>query len=101
MKEKELKRGCSVLENPNACVTVGRTEKIISGGYFTVKQVAARWQVSDRTVQRFIKNGRLSSLRLGRSRRIPEAAVAGIEADAASVSSGGQSGIYEDMGAGI
>lgn len=40
--------------------------------FFTVKQLAARWQISERQVHRFIESGALAAHRLGRSLRIAE-----------------------------
>lgn len=40
--------------------------------FFTVKQLAARWQMSERQVHRFIQSGTLVAHKLGRSLRIAE-----------------------------
>ncbi|MEI6809482.1 MAG: helix-turn-helix domain-containing protein [bacterium] len=47
--------------------------------YLTVKQVADRWQVSERQVWRLIGEGRLKSVKIGECRRIDEAAVRAFE----------------------
>jgi excisionase family DNA binding protein len=43
--------------------------------FFTVKQLAARWQISERQVHRFIESGALTAHRIGRSLRIAESDV--------------------------
>lgn len=48
-------------------------------GYLSIKQVAMRWQVAERTVWRFIKSGRLPSIKIGKCRRISEDAARKIE----------------------
>jgi len=40
-------------------------------GLLTVRQVAENWQMSERTIRRWIADGRLRVVRLGRSIRIP------------------------------
>jgi excisionase family DNA binding protein len=40
-----------------------------------VKQLAARWQISERQVHRFIESGALTAHRIGRSLRIAESDV--------------------------
>lgn len=44
--------------------------------YLTRKQVAERFNVSERTVDRWIKDGKLHPTRLGRTIRISEADIA-------------------------
>lgn len=51
-------------------VVSGRPQR--SGRFFTVKQLAARWQISERQVHRFIRNGALVAHRFGHSLRIAE-----------------------------
>ena len=38
--------------------------------FLTVPELAARWRISDRTVQRLIKRGALPHLRIGRQVRL-------------------------------
>ena len=45
-------------------------------GLLTVRQVAENWQISERTIRRWIADGRLRVVRLGRSIRIPPEASA-------------------------
>ncbi len=40
--------------------------------FFTVKQLAARWQISERQVHRFIQSGALVASKFGRSLRLAE-----------------------------
>lgn len=42
---------------------------------FTVEDIMRQFQVSKRTVQRWLENGELDSIKIGRLRRIPESAV--------------------------
>jgi excisionase family DNA binding protein len=41
----------------------------------TIEDIMRQFQVSKRTVQRWIEEGRLTSVKIGRLRRIPESAV--------------------------
>jgi DNA binding domain, excisionase family len=49
------------------------------GPLLTVKQVASRWQMSERHVRRLIANGMLQPHRLGRAVRIAERDMAAFE----------------------
>lgn len=42
---------------------------------FTVEDIMRQFQVSKRTVQRWLENGELDSIKIGRLRRIPESAL--------------------------
>ena len=49
----------------------GRRNPLVGEGRLTVRQVAERWQVSERSIRRMIADGRLPVVRLGRAVRIP------------------------------
>ena len=49
----------------------GRRNPPVGEGLLTVRQVAERWQVSERSIRRMIADGRLPVVRLGRAVRIP------------------------------
>jgi len=49
------------------------------GQLFTVKDLAARWAVSAKTIYSLAKNGRVESLRIGNSIRFTEITVAAYE----------------------
>ncbi len=44
--------------------------------YLTIKQVAEQLQLSESTIRRYIKSGRLDAVRIGRNVRVPRQAVA-------------------------
>jgi excisionase family DNA binding protein len=48
--------------------------------FFTVEQLAARWQISQRTVRRLIKRGELCAVEIGAQLRVPVSAVERYEA---------------------
>ena len=50
--------------------------------WFTVRQLAERWNISTDTVKRRIKDGKLLALRLGATHRIHKSAVQVFEAKA-------------------
>jgi excisionase family DNA binding protein len=39
--------------------------------FFTVEQLATRWEVSERTIRRMIKRGELRAVEIGAQRRVP------------------------------
>jgi excisionase family DNA binding protein len=45
----------------------------------TVAEIAERWRVSKMTVYRLVHAGTLRSIKVGRSIRVPESAVASVE----------------------
>lgn len=47
--------------------------KAVSIPFYTVKQIAERWQCSEKTVRRLIERGELIAHRLGGRHRISEA----------------------------
>jgi excisionase family DNA binding protein len=50
-----------------------QTIKPVSVAFYTVKQIAERWQCSEKTVRRLIDRGDLIAHRLGGRHRISEA----------------------------
>ena len=50
-----------------------QVNKAVSIPYYTVKQIAERWQCSEKTVRRLIERGDLIAHRLGGGHRISEA----------------------------
>ena len=50
-----------------------QTTKPVSVAFYTVKQIAERWQCSEKTVRRLIDRGELVAHRLGARHRISEA----------------------------
>lgn len=66
-------------------VSASPSERLnLTTSYLTVNEVADRYRTTPRTVQRWIREGRLRAVRLpgGRSYRIDEADLAAIEASA-------------------
>jgi excisionase family DNA binding protein len=59
------------------------TQAAIRRQYLTVPQIADRWQVDERTIWRYLREGRLRSFKLGASRRILEEDVVAFENSAA------------------
>ena len=43
--------------------------------YFTIEEIATRFKVTRQTVQNWLREGKLDSVKLGRSRRILESSV--------------------------
>ncbi len=50
-------------------------EKMMIEDYYTIEQVAEKLQVTRQAVHNWIKEGRLDSIKIGRSRRIPTSAL--------------------------
>jgi excisionase family DNA binding protein len=46
-------------------------EQLPSRSFFTVEQLAARWQVSPRTIRRMVERGKLRAMRIGPQLRVP------------------------------
>lgn len=64
-------------------VSTQHSQTVVRRQYLTVPQIADRWQVDERTIWRYLREGRLRSVKLGASRRILEDDVIGFENSAA------------------
>jgi excisionase family DNA binding protein len=55
--------------------------------FFTIEELAAHFKVTRQTIQNWIRTGKLESIKLGRSRRIPSSAVEKMVAESKQASS--------------
>ncbi len=65
--------------------------------YWTIKQLTARWQVSEGTVRRWLKEGDLSAVKVGRQLRFTKAEVSRFEATFAAKERTGLDGEKSDV----